>query len=522
MATGSGRLARFFDRLRSDLESRARPLRLLAILAALVLLPFLVSATSLPAFLKRMAGLFVILGLLVLAGIASRVLFLVLVLLLAVSAMLHQHVSRHWGGGQFDARAEAYFESSPDEVRQYLDVHVDKTDLAFLLAGAIFFVLLLRACWSMQKWPVASRLTAATLLAAGICGLAALVPTKQLRSFPTFEPIWRVAAAKQRYDQLALRAGNLGRQPLASQECRLRYDKLVVVIGESAISDRMSVFGYARPTTPFALSSNPYAFDALAPANQTRYSLAMMFTSAAPGSFAPFFTSHSLVGEVRACGFHTAWVSNQGRRGEWDSFATSLANEADEQIFLSTWDWSRKNVLDGSLVEEVVRRGFGNRERQATFLHLIGSHTKYGERYPAGFGFKGADTIGEQYDNSILYTDHVLSELYRLFAGGRLLFVYLSDHGQMVSETKFGSGYLPGYQEEYRTPLLVWTNDRPAIDAVRAELGGRRLNLESLDNLLRYLLGMSASPQISTSTRVSVLTPEIVRDYHDLDTLAAE
>jgi hypothetical protein len=68
----------------------------------------------------------------------------------------------------------------------------------------------------------------------------------------------------------------------------------------------------------------------------------------------------------------------------------------------------------------------------------------------------------------------------------------------------------------------VWTDDRPAIDAVRAELGGRRINLESLDNLLRYLLGMTASPQISTSPRVSVLTPEIVRDYHELDTLAGD
>jgi heptose-I-phosphate ethanolaminephosphotransferase len=270
------------------------------------------------------------------------------------------------------------------------------------------------------------------------------------------------------------------------------------------------------------VGSHPHAFDALAPANQTRYSIAMMLTPAAPGSFAPFFTSHSLVGELRACGFHTAWVSNQGRRGEWDSFATSIANEADEQIFLSTWDWSRRKVLDGSLVEEVVRRGFTARERQATFLHLIGSHTDYVERYPAGFGFKDADTIGEQYDNSILYTDQVLSELYRRFAGGKLLFVYFSDHGQMVSETKFGSGFLPGYQEEYRTPLLVWTDDRPAIDAVRAELGGRRINLESLDNLLRYLLGMTASPQISTSPRVSVLTPEIVRDYHELDTLAGD
>ena len=522
MARETGRIARFGGSIRSDVAARTKPLRSLAKLAALVLLPFLVTVASAPAVLKRVAGLVVVLGLLVLAGIASRVLFLVFGVLLAASAVLFQHVSRHWGGGQFDARAEAYFESPPDEVRQYLAMHVDGLDLVFLEAAVAFVLVLVYACWRMRPWPAQARIAAASLLLAGTCGLAFLIPTKQLRAFPPFEPLWRVVVAKQRYDQLALRAGNLRRRPLAVRKCGLKYDKVVVVLGESAISDRLSIFGYPRPTTPFALSSRPYAFDTLAPSNQTRYSIAMMLTPAKPGSFGPFFKSHSLVGELRACGFHTAWVSNQARRGEWDSFATSIANEADEQVFLSNWDWNKRKVLDGRLVDEVVSRGFTERDRQATFLHLVGSHTDYHERYPAGFGFKDADTIGEQYDNSILYTDYVLSELYRRFAGRKLLFVYFSDHGQMVSESRFGSGFLPGYQEEYRTPLLVWTDDHRARDAVRAELGDRRLNLESLDNLLRYLLGMSASPQISTSTRVSVLTPEIVRDYHELDTLAAE
>ncbi len=507
--------------LRSQLAANARTSRALVILGAVLLLPFLVSVTSIPVLAKRVVGLVVVLGLLVLAGIASRILFLVLGLLLATSAAVYQHVSRHWGSGQFDARLEAYFESPPDEIRQYLDVHVDGLDIAFLVAGAVLVVALIYACWRMRPWPVQSRIAAATLLVAGVCAIAVLVPTKQLQGFPPFEPLWRSVAAKTRYDQLALRAGNLQQQPLAERECRLKYDKVVVVIGESAISDRMSVYGYSKPTTPFAASSHPYAFEALAPSNQTRYSIAMMLTRAAPGAFERFFTSHSLVGELRACGFHTSWLSSQGQRGEWDSFATSIANEAHEQIFMNSWVWN-KNVFDERLVDEVVKRGFNGRDRQATFLHLIGSHTAYKERYPAGFGFKDIDTIGEAYDNTILYTDHVLSELYRRFADDKLLFVYVSDHGQMVSESKFGSGFLPGYQEEYRTPLLVWTDDRAAVEAVRAQLGDRRLNLESLDDVLRYLLGMSDSPQVSTSSHVSVLTPEIVRDYHELEVLPGD
>jgi len=521
MAEGIHAAAQLAARLRLQVAANARSLRTLAVLGALVLLPFLVSVSSVPVLAKRIAGLVAVLALLVLAGIASRLLFLLAGLLLVASGVVYQHVSRHWGGGQFDARAEAYFESPPAEVRQYLGVHVDFLDLAFLAAGAVFVVALLAACWRMRPWPAGARIAAASLLIAGTCALAILVPTKQLRSFPPFEPAWRIAAAKQRYDQLALRAGNLRQSPLPVRNCALKYDRVVVVIGESVITDRMGVFGYARPTTPFALSSRPFAFAALAPSNQTRYSIAMMLTRAAPGAFDAFFTSHSLVGELRACGFHTAWVSNQGQRGEWDSFATSIANEADEQVFLNSWAWNNK-ALDGNLVDEVARRGFGGRRRQATFLHLIGSHTDYDERYPVGFGFKGIDTIGEQYDNSILYTDQVLSQLYRRFAGEGLLFVYVSDHGQIVTESRFGSGFMPGHQEEFRTPLLVWTDDRAAIDAVRAALGSGKLNLESLDDLLRYLLGMSPTPQLSTSDRVSVLTPENVRDYDDLAAVAGD
>src|SRR4029453_15754046 len=101
--------------------------------------------------------------------------------------------------------------------------------------------------------------------------------------------------------------------------------RIVVVLGESAVTDHMSVYGYPKATTPFADRSHPFAFDALSPSTQTRYSLAMMLTAARPGQFDPFFKSHSLVGQLRSCGMHTLWISNQGRRGEADSFSTSLA-----------------------------------------------------------------------------------------------------------------------------------------------------------------------------------------------------
>jgi heptose-I-phosphate ethanolaminephosphotransferase len=225
-----------------------------------------------------------------------------------------------------------------------------------------------------------------------------------------------------------------------------------------------------------------------------------------------------VVGELHACGYRTTWVSNQGRRGKHDSFATSIAREADEQHFLNEWSWGAAN-LDGRIIELLHARGLYAKTRQATFIHLIGSHVDYEERYPEGFGFPDATDVVSQYDNSILYTDQVLSEFYRRFAGGSLLFIYVSDHGQKVSNDSYGSGFLPGYQEEFRTPLLIWTERDERVRGLRDRVGDSRLNLESFDGVFRYLVGLTDTPKLSTRETVTVLKPDNVREYPELDSL---
>jgi glucan phosphoethanolaminetransferase (alkaline phosphatase superfamily) len=283
----------------------------------------------------------------------------------------------------------------------------------------------------------------------------------------------------------------------------------------------MSVFGYGKPTTPFASRSGAHAFDALSPSNQTRISLAFMLTEVAPHTYDSFYRSRSLVSELRACGYRTTWISNQGRRGKDDDIASSIAAEADEQIFLNEGSWKAVR-LDGEIVEELAARRVFGRSRQATFVHLIGSHFKYGERFPEGFGLSEASDTVSKYDNSILYTDHVLSELYRGFSGDGSLIVYASDHGQVVSNGRFGAGFSPGYQEEFRAPLLIWTADTGAIDVLRGEIGESRVNLESFDDIVRYLTGMTPALRLSKRPTVSVLTPGNLKDYRELASFAEE
>ncbi len=487
------------------------------LLGALVLAPFMIWSPPDKPIIWRGAYLLLLVAMCVLA-LASRSAFVVACLLLIPAALLHQHVSRHWGAGQLDARIEAIFESPPGEMREYLQGHVDALDVTIIVCAVGYVVLLLYWTMSSGNAPSPVRRLAVALVIAGLVASAGVRFDRRLGKFPVYEAFVQPARAKQRYTQLASRNDFLRQHPLRQGDCRLRYDRVVIVLGESAVSDHMSVFGYPRPTTPFVLRSHAHAFDALSPSNQTRYSLVMMLTRASPGSFDSFYRSHSLVGELRSCGLRTLWISNQGRRGGSDSFSTSIAREADEQVFLNDWSW--KSVkFDGQIVQELDARGSYQKSGQATFIHLIGSHTKYLERVPAGFAPRPSSDIVSQYDDTILYTDHVLSELYERFAGKSLLFIYVSDHGQLVSEERFGSGFQDGYQEEFRTPLFIWTDDAQAIGTIRESIGASRINLESFDDVVRYLTGLTPTLQISTRATVSILAPERVVEYSKLDSL---
>jgi glucan phosphoethanolaminetransferase (alkaline phosphatase superfamily) len=453
-----------------------------------------------------------------LLAIASPMLYLLAAMALLFALVVHQHVARHWGSGQFDSRFEAILESPPGEAPEYLQAHIDAADAAFIIGSALAVAGLFLAIRRLRPLRPPIRWAAAIALAALTALILAFQPAG-VRSFPPAQMARGAWQASENYARLSSRSDYLLANPLERRDCAIVYDRIVVVIGESAFSGHMSIFGYAKPTTPFAVESRPQAFDALAPSNQTRYSLGMMFTDADVDSWERFYRAHSLVGELRACGYRTSWVSNQGRRGEHDSFATSIAREADEQHFLNEWSWKEVN-LDGRIVELLRSRGIFEKTRQATFIHLIGSHVDYVERYPEGFGFPDAADIVSQYDNSILYTDQVLSELHRGFAGSSLLFVYVSDHGQKVSNESYGSGFLPGYQEEFRTPLLVWTDRDERARALRDRLGAARLNLESFDDVFRYLAGLTDTPRLSTRETVTVLKPGNRKQYPELESLA--
>jgi lipid A ethanolaminephosphotransferase len=147
-------------------------------------------------------------------------------------------------------------------------------------------------------------------------------------------------------------------------------------------------------------------------------------------------------------------------------------------------------------------------------LHQMGSHgPAYAQRYPSSFGRFGPacksnrfdhcsrESIQATYENTILYTDFVLSRAIAILRslaeqqGIDTAMVYFSDHGESLGENNMylhGAPYFMAPPEQTRVPLMLWMSNRFAdrfrID--RACLNERRNQPLSHDNVFHSILGM--------------------------------
>lgn len=519
------RLERLFDSFRREARLNASTVLQIALAALLPFLPFLLFYDGGSASLAPRSSFFIVAGFLLLALLARWVYFAFALAFVPLSVLSIHLVlrfgndKRGWRLDQPDSRVETFLESPAEETGEYFGSHWWPLDSVMLGLGIAYLMLLAWAFWSRPKLTPAAKGAIALTLAAWATAAAMARVGHSLDQWPQYQLVYAAIEARTRSDKLAGRSEAIAHATLPTDDCTGRYRKVVIVLGESAAPRHMSAFGYSRKTTPFLDRSRPHLFRALAPANQTRVSVVTMLTATDNGNFESFYRMPSLVSRLAACGYRTLWISNQGRVGRHDSTVSSIAREADREVFLN--ELSYKDVQhDGMLVEELAKLGAFEATRQATFIHLIGSHTTYAKRYPDGFGFAPAAGPVDHYDNSILYTDSVLAELYRRFGPDGSLFIYVPDHGEVVTDRVFGHGFSPGFQEEYDVPLAIWTRDPSGVDALRAALGGRKLNLESFDDLVSYLVGSSGALRASTSGVVSNLSPqnriryETLRAFH--------
>jgi heptose-I-phosphate ethanolaminephosphotransferase len=297
---------------------------------------------------------------------------------------------------------------------------------------------------------------------------------------------------------------------------------LVLVIGESARRDRQGIFGYKVDTTPELAKRRDqlWLFDnALSASFETTSSLPTLLTGHLQDdehNLHPSFLS-----AFRSAGFKTYWYSNQAQYGEFDSLISAYASEAKERVFLhqhsysisltTIYDEALLPYLDQALADKSV-------PKKLIVVHLYGSHADFGKRYPESFK-RFADT----YDNSILYTDHVLGQIINRVeaAGGQSALLYMSDHGLNLSECPTESYHLD-IKSDYEVPLLAWaTKDwRAANPRLVQRLGDAQHAPLTSETVMPALLTMGHLTCPTMTQEHSLFNPEVSKTPRYVHTFA--
>ncbi|PQQ36126.1 hypothetical protein C6H68_20715 [Photorhabdus luminescens] len=112
-------------------------------------------------------------------------------------------------------------------------------------------------------------------------------------------------------------------------------DIYILLIGESARRDHMSLYGYEKTTTPTldTMQKNMLIFNqAISPAPVTILSVPISLSNITLYQLRnKAHYADNVISLAKDAGFKTTWISNQGRSGKNNSLITIIANMAESQ-----------------------------------------------------------------------------------------------------------------------------------------------------------------------------------------------
>lgn len=444
--------------------------------------------TILCAFLPRMCRLAVA----VLSG---------LLVLVDVFSLIHYHSVLDAG------LLQVILATNPQEAVEYVATQGDdilSLLMVSLLAGAVFWRWRRKGAIMPVRerrlpWPhppqrpfFANRrlkVMSAVVLAlfAGSACHAFADPEDSVGKLPRNLSVGRLAVnLKQSYDEnrsMAYIDYALASQPVEILADNHDIPRIIFVLGESTSRHHMQLYGYDLPTTP-NLSRREQAGELTAfssvtsPHAGTMAVMRTLFSFYDNDAMGMWYEYGNIFDILRAADVRTAWLSNQESSGFYGSIGRTLASRCDEQAFTShlahTIDLSERYdeevlpLLDDALAGD----GRMDAEPRSDFLvvHLMGAHEDFKRRYPPSFArFTAADETGgvrddaasrqirAEYDNAVLYDDHIVDAIIRRVEDQDALVIFLSDHGEEVNDVREIVGHGDENSAWQRDiPMVIW------------------------------------------------------------------
>jgi len=248
---------------------------------------------------------------------------------------------------------------------------------------------------------------------------------------------------------------------------------LLVILVDTLRADRLSGYGYSRPTSPFLdqLASGGVSFRrVLSPSSWTKPAMASILTASYPARHGVLRANDALPETARLpaevfgdAGYRTAavvgnhWLSQ--RFGFEQGFQVYqrftrdfvLRRQRRDPESTTSGHWADRDITESAIE---FLRGVG----EAPFflyLHYMGVHNHASDPAPPHFGSEP----DARYDNAVAEADrqvaNVVGALEELGLRSRTLVVVTSDHGESLSERGFDGHGFSLYAQEVEVPLLI-------------------------------------------------------------------
>jgi lipid A ethanolaminephosphotransferase len=290
-----------------------------------------------------------------------------------------------------------------------------------------------------------------------------------------------------------------------------RLTVLVLMIGEAARAMSFSLNGYERETNPKLARQDIINFPQVAASGTaTAFSLPCMFSHLRRKEFDidSSYRSENLLDLLRKAGYDVIWLDNDGgSKGVSDRVATIDLMKAGNARFKNGDTFFDEVLLDG-LEERIANLN----KDTVIVLHMMGSHGPgYYRRYPDKFRVftpacdtaeiqsRPREEILNTYDNTILYSDHVISEtidILKRFPRHEAGMLFVSDHGQSLGENGLylhGMPYALAPREQTHVPMVLWLSEtmrrEDYVDYEKLKNAAKEMKL-SHDHFFHSILGL--------------------------------
>lgn len=244
---------------------------------------------------------------------------------------------------------------------------------------------------------------------------------------------------------------------------------VVVVIGESMTTDRMSLYGYGKVTTP-TLDGLKEKMTVMGPVRanfpDTVRSLRMMLTRASEAH--PDRAIETTAVAFRKRGYRLSFISAQPKWGRYCGIAHLLFDACETRLYIGEQQVQPDEALLPYLKREI---GWSGGHPFLIFVQLQGSHFHPKHRVPPWF--KAPEGL-DDYDRSVYYTDWILGEMIKSLPPKTVL-VYVSDHGESPNSPNWRNYNDPSM---WKVPVIVY----PKNDSLK--------HVKTLDQVFHLLLNL--------------------------------